>query len=124
MLLLLENLSDYDWLQISIEIISVINSLFEYDTHDNDNTLMQFMVNMPKTQILEYLISLQSLLTINIIGEEIDLTLLEETIKIMDLLWRTNKLKPIHEQIHDKEFLNDSINNNVDLKESMKIWAQ
>jgi phosphoribosylaminoimidazole carboxylase (NCAIR synthetase) len=84
---------------------------------------MQFMVNMPKTQILEYLISLQSLLTINIIGEEIDLTLLEETIKIMDLLWRTNKLKPIHDRIHDKEFLNDSINNNVDLKESMKIWA-
>jgi hypothetical protein len=84
---------------------------------------MHFMVNMPKTQILEYLISLQSLLTINIIGEEIDFNLLEETIKIMDLLWRTNKLKPIQEQIHDKEFHNDSINNNVDLKESMKEWA-
>ena len=30
MLLLLENLSDSDWLKVSIDIISAINSLFEF----------------------------------------------------------------------------------------------
>lgn len=28
-LLLLDNLSDYDWLKVSIDLISAINSLFE-----------------------------------------------------------------------------------------------
>jgi len=60
--------------------------------------------------------SLQSLLTINIITEEINFDLLEETVKIIDLLWRVNQMKPISVRIQPKEFHNDAINNSVDLK--------
>lgn len=68
--------------------------------------------------------ALQSLLTINIITEEINFDLLEETVKIIDLLWRVNKLKPLEEQLHAKEFHNDAINNSVDLKPQMVQWGK
>ena len=54
--------------------------------------------------------------TINIITEDINFELLEENVKLIDLLWRVNKMKPQSEQIHPKEFHNDAINNSVDLK--------
>lgn len=68
--------------------------------------------------------ALQSLLTINIITEEINFDLLEETVKIIDLIWRVNKLKPLEEQMHAKEFHNDAINNSVDLKPQMVQWSK
>ena len=66
--------------------------------------------------MLAYLMCLQSLLTINIITEDINFELLEENVKLIDLLWRVKKMKPQSEQIHPKEFHNDAINNSVDLK--------
>lgn len=68
--------------------------------------------------------SLQSLLTINIITEEINFDLLEETVKLIDLLWRINKLKPLEESLNAKEFHNDALNNSVDLKPQFVQWAK
>lgn len=62
-------------------------------------------------------------MTINIINEDINLELLEETVKIIDLLWRANSFKPAADKLHAKEFHNDAINNSVDLKPSMIEWA-
>jgi hypothetical protein len=41
--------------------------------------------------------SLQSLLTINIINEVVNSKLLEENIKLLDLFWRVNKGKLVQD---------------------------
>lgn len=118
-LLLIEHLSDYAWLKISFEIINSINCMFEYletDANESDHVVLQYLTSISKSQMLAYLMCLQSLLTINIITEDINFELLEENVKLIDLLWRVNKMKPQSEQIHPKEFHNDAINNSVDLK--------
>jgi hypothetical protein len=118
-LLLIEHLSDYAWLKISFEIINSINCMFEYletDANESDHVVLQYLTSISKNQMLAYLMCLQSLLTINIITEDINFELLEENVKLIDLLWRVNKMKPQSEQIHPKEFHNDAINNSVDLK--------
>lgn len=68
--------------------------------------------------------SLQNLLTINIVGEQINFPLFEDTIKFLDILFKVNKIKPKEQQILDKEFHNDAINNSVELKSEMFKWAK
>ncbi len=95
----------------------------EADDNESYHVLYQFLISISKNQMLAYLMCLQSLLTINIITEEINFELLEENVKLIDLLWRVNKMKSKSEQIHPKEFHNDAINNSVDLKPQMFQWA-
>lgn len=71
---------------------------------------------MPKEQLYEYLVNLQSLLTIQIITGQSTLKRIEEGLKFIDLVWRVNKHHPAEDQIHPREFHNDAINNMVDLK--------
>jgi len=54
------------------------------------DVLLPFLVISEKLHLLEYLISLQSLLTINIILQDINFELLEETVKLIDFLWQVN----------------------------------
>lgn len=63
------------------------------------------------------------MLDIYIITGDINMDMLEETVRFIDLLHRINKLRPIDEQIQPKEFHNDAINNHVDLGPQMLEWA-
>ena len=56
--------------------------------------------------------------------EDINLDHLEETVKLLDLLYRVNKMKSPEEQILPKEFHNESINSAVDLRPQMAEWAK
>jgi len=58
-----------------------------------------------------------------VITEEIDIDIIEENVKLLDLMYRTNELKPKDQQISNKEFHNDSINTAVDLKPQFAEWA-
>lgn len=124
MLLQLEHLSDYAWLRISKEILSALNRISNCQVADHENKTVQFLLEMPNIQLLEYVMSLQSLLTINILGEQINFPLFEDTIKFLDILFKVNKIKPKDQQILDKEFNNDAINNSVELKTQMFMWAK
>ena len=116
MLLQLEHLSDYSWSRISKEILSALNRISNCEIVDSESKTVQFLVDMPNIQLLEYVMSLQNLLTINIVSEQINYPLFEDTIKFLDTLFKVNKIKPKEQQILDKEFHNDAINNSVELK--------
>jgi hypothetical protein len=64
------------------------------------------------------------MITTQIVTEDINLDHLEETVKLLDLLYRVNKLKSLEEQILPKEFHNESINSAVDLRPQMAEWAK
>lgn len=68
---------------------------------------------------------LQNLLTLNIIqGEEINYTLFTETIRVLDVLnWLNISFRDASDQIERKEFHNDAVNNNLDLRMFMNRWA-
>ncbi len=47
--------------------------------------------------------------------EDVKQDLFEETVKFLDKIYRANKLKS-EDQIEDKDFYNEAINNSIDLK--------
>jgi len=67
---------------------------------------------------------LQSLITLNIITY-INMDLLKACIRILDILYWVNvAFKPKSERIEGKEFYNDAVNNNLDLKRQIIDWVQ
>lgn len=64
-------------------------------------------------------------MTINVITGIKNLDLLQLTIKILDILfWVNKKFKRQGEKIAVKDFNNEAINNQVDLKPHMAEWAR
>lgn len=63
MLLHIESLSDFAWQHISHDIITLLNKVFS----SNCDQITKFVNAFTKEQLNEYVISLQSMLTINII---------------------------------------------------------
>lgn len=80
---------------------------------------------MPTKLLHEYVMQLQSLLTISIIsGAHLNMELFVETIRVLDIFhWVNAKLKEDSSQIEKKEFHNDAVNNNLELKSHMVQWA-
>ena len=115
MLLHIESLSDFSWQGISQDIIQLLNKVLPDS--------IKFVEALTKEQLNEYVISLQSQLTINIITGQIQMKRLEEIIKLMDTFWRVNKSRSFG-QMSIKEFQNDAINNNIELKQMMVQWAK
>lgn len=105
----------------------MINQYYETETGDRlqqEHLLMQFLIRMNNNDFLNYLISIQRMLTRYImIGVE-NMDILEESVRFIDLLWCVNKLRAAEDQIHHKEFFNDAINNHVDLSPQMREWAE
>lgn len=77
---------------------------------------MQYLLSLSKVQLLQYVMKVQSMITMQVVTEDINLDHLEETVKVLDLLYRVNKAKTLDEQIFAKEFHNESINSAVDLR--------
>lgn len=51
--------------------------------------------------------------------------LLKAAVQCLDILYWVNKnFKLADEKIQEKEFQNDAVNNNLDLKSSMTDWAK
>jgi len=49
---------------------------------------------------------------------------LEQTIRLMDLLYSVNSKRETDLMIPPREFQNDAINNNIELKQMMATWAK
>jgi len=111
MLLHIHQLSDSAWLGVSYELISALNNLI-----NDDPLLIEFISSMSKSHLLEYVIGLHGALTIQIVMEDVNNELLEETIKLMDTIYKVNSTKKDEDKIEDKEFYNEAINTAVDLK--------
>jgi hypothetical protein len=63
--------------------------------------------------------------TSNIVTGIVKMDLLKAAISCLDILYWVNKnFKLSHEKIQEKEFQNDAVNNNLELKSSMVEWAK
>ena len=79
--------------------------------------IVQYLVAIPIEQLHEYVMQLQSLITINIITGVARMDMLINSIKALDILqWINSKLRKKSLQIEKKEFYNDAVNNNLDLR--------
>lgn len=86
---------------------------------------MQYLVGLWKEQLHEYVMQLQSLITINIITGVARMEMLMNSIKVLDILqWINSKLREKKERIEKKEFYNDAVNNNLDLDGQMIQWIK
>ena len=86
---------------------------------------MQYLASLDSASLHEYVMQLQSLITINIVTGVANMDLLKAAVRVLDLLWWVNRwFKQKGEQIEMKEFHNDAVNNNLELKPSMTEWAK
>jgi hypothetical protein len=49
---------------------------------------------------------------------------MQAVIEVMDIFYQANQLKPRAERLHDSEFYNDALNNDVDLSKQASIFYQ
>lgn len=54
------------------------------------HVLIQYLASIPHDQLHDYVMQLQSLLTLNIITQTIDMDLLKNSIRILDILYWVN----------------------------------
>jgi hypothetical protein len=86
---------------------------------------VQYLVGLWKEQLHEYVMQLQSLITINIITGVARMEMLMNSIKVLDILqWINSKLREKKERIEKKELYNDAVNNNLDLDGQMIQWIK
>lgn len=86
---------------------------------------MQYLVALSKEQLHEYVMQLQSLITINIITGVAKMEMLVNSIKVLDILqWVNSGLREKKQKVEKKEFYNDAVNNNLDLDMQMAQWIK
>jgi hypothetical protein len=87
--------------------------ILDLDKHD---LTVQYLVALKPEQLHEYVMQLQSLITINIITGVAKMEMLVNSIKVLDILqWINSRLRDKKEKVEKKEFYNDAVNNNLDL---------
>ena len=86
---------------------------------------MQFLAALPTTVLHQYVMQLQSLLTINIVaGGNVNMDLLMSCVRMLDIFyWINIRFRDTVDQIEKKEFHNDAVNNNINLGPSIKDWS-
>lgn len=136
LLMLMHNdqFSDFDWFDISNEILSLFLELFskaadsahrQIDDLEKHSLIVQYLVALRKEQLHEYIMQLQSLVTINIITGVAKMEMLVNSIKVLDIFeWVNSLLRSSDEKIEKKEFYNDAVNNNLDLDMQMMQWIK
>lgn len=132
MLLHLEQIGDFDWFDVSYEIMSAVQTVYAEAEHRRSelvlakqDLLVQYLSSLDVASLHEFVMQLQSLITINIVTGVANMDLLKAAVRVLDLLWWVNRnFKQKGEQIEVKEFHNDAVNNNLELKPSMTEWAK
>ena len=87
--------------------------------------IVQFLAALPTPVLHQYVMQLQSLLTINIVaGGGVNMDLLMSCVKMLDIFnWVNQTFRDPVDQIEKKEFNNDAVNNNINLSPSIKDWS-
>lgn len=136
LLMLMHNdqFSDFDWFEISNEILELFLELFakpadashrEVKELEQHALVVQYLVALSKEQLHEYVMQLQSLITINIITGVAKMEMLVNSIRVLDILqWVNAGLREKKNKVEKKEFYNDAVNNNLDLDMQMAQWIK
>lgn len=98
MLMQLDKLNELSWLEVSFELCKVLNSIYQSEPGvlvASDDPLMEFLKSITKARMIQHVVIMQSLITLQVVTEDINLEHLEETVKVLDLFYSVNKLKPL-----------------------------
>lgn len=87
--------------------------------------IVQFLAALPTPVLHQYVMQLQSLLTMNIVaGGMPNYELLVLSVKMLDIFhWVNQTFRDPIDQIEKKEFHNDAVNNNINLSPIIKDWS-
>ena len=121
LLLLMHNKSLNKYPELVVEITE---TFIEVVGSSSTDLVMQHLTAMPKPEFHQYIIQLQSLLTIHIVsGELLNMNLVKSCVKMLDIFYRVNfKVRAPTDQILEKEFINQAVNNDVVLDPSISAW--
>ena len=130
LLVINEKFADYLGQGVSEKILTILINILGGDVSYEKRQItdlaqhvpaIKFISVMPKKLMHEIIMQLQNILTLNIIqGTQINFQLFTETIKVLDIFhWLNFAFKDQSEQIDKKEFHNDAVNNNLDLRQLM-----
>ena len=82
--------------------------------------VVQFLSVMPQKMMHELVMQLQNIMTHNIIQGVINAPLFEENVKMIDTLhWLNFTFKDTKDRIDKKEFTNEAVNSDLDLRALM-----
>ena len=118
-----------------MDIVTAINKVYSLvqtkdqrqkkDLKDQD-ILIQYISSFSSQYIHEFVMQLQNLITANIVVGVVNMELLKECVTFLDILHWVNQdlITKQEDRIEVKEFHNEAVNNNLDLKPSMVNWAK
>lgn len=96
MLLHLEQINDIDCFEVTYHLLETLNQFYSYSSQQADaehDLILKMLTQLPREYLHEYVMNLQTLLTINITSGNINLDLLEQTVLTLNLLYTINKQK-------------------------------
>ena len=122
MLLNYEKLSSWDWSQVLENILHCANDVLRVLRKDN-KIFEQFVLETVTHQRFLYFVQLlQSYVTISILSGLFKNKSIEYTVRILDVFNEANNKKDIKHRIGYKDFHNDAINKEVNLKDHYVAW--
>ena len=85
---------------------------------------VKYLAVMPNNFQHELVMQMQNVLTQNIIQGVVNAALFQETVKVLDILhWLNFTFKDQKDQIDKKEFHNEAVNSELELRDLMDQWA-
>jgi hypothetical protein len=94
------------------------------DPNNNQNLIPSFWAKqIDREQLLVMIRKLQQLITLPIMMQEIDSSKIEKAVKTLDIFNEINNTFKRSHRLNYKEFHNDAINNEVNLKKHIRVWV-
>lgn len=123
-LLQMESLQDWDWNQLLNDILKLMNSVNkELRSKGETKVLKEFIqYTVPKDEMISTIQKIQASITISIVSGLISGRSIELAARVLDVFNEANQAMPIKERIDYKEFYNDAINREINLKEHFEQW--
>lgn len=84
-------LAEYGWIGVTYELTKALNLIFK--EQNAESKLVKYLASLTKVQMVQYVMKVQSMITMQIVTEDVNLDHLEETVKVLDLLYRVNRDK-------------------------------
>jgi hypothetical protein len=123
MLLNNEKLS-WEWNQVLEKILKLVNDVYKKLRKDT-KIFEDFVVETFTTQrIMQHVQILQSYIAISITSGLFKGENIEWTVRTLDIFNIANNRRAQKQRIHYKEFYNDAINKDVNLKDHLIMWIQ
>ena len=133
MLILLHfpQLSEWDWNQLLISVLKKMQHSFDalrksetLPAGETQKLTEYITLTIEKKRMLNIIQTVQSSITISIMSGMFSGKDIEVAVRVSDVFNEANNLKLFKDRVEYKEFYNDAINKEVNLKDHYIMWVQ